>query len=51
MAGKIDKILEEIAALTQSERSKLINAILAKYFLPKSEEEESNDTDDTKEEK
>ena len=43
MAPNIEKILIEVEKLSASEKKQLINALLGKYFLPKSEEEDPNE--------
>ena len=43
MAPNIEKILVEVEKLSASEKKQLINALLGKYFLPKSEEEDETE--------
>lgn len=49
MTSNVEKILSEVEKLTASEKKQLINALLGKYFLPKSEEseEEADNPDDS----
>lgn len=42
MTPNIEKILIEVEKLSPSEKKQLINALLGKYFLPKSAEDDEN---------
>ena len=45
VAPNIEKILIEVEKLSASEKKQLINALLGKYFLPKSEEEDESESE------